>query len=135
MQDGKTRTVAQQHYNNDSSSINTATGTIATIGKAISNTTLSIVDPVTLQHVPYGCIGELVVSGTSVAIGYWQYSTTGVADINNSADGKNVDDNKFINCDTTVALGLGTGRSYKTGTNNCPQKSYKCILMWASAMQ
>jgi acyl-CoA synthetase (AMP-forming)/AMP-acid ligase II len=123
-----------QHGSIDSGSASTAVANIATIGRPIRDTTLTIVDPITLQPLPDGSVGELVVSGISVAIGYWPntigttsstsraMTTAGAdADTHTTDNSINVDDSRFINDHTTIALGLGTGRSYRTGKRTLPE--------------
>jgi non-ribosomal peptide synthetase component F len=110
---GNSDTAQHQLDSIDSSNASPAIAKIATIGKPISDTTLTIVDPITLQQLPFGSVGELIVSGISVALGYWQ--NTVATSSNSSDDSINIEDDKFLDDHTTAALGLGKGRSYKTG--------------------
>jgi acyl transferase domain-containing protein/acyl-CoA synthetase (AMP-forming)/AMP-acid ligase II/acyl carrier protein len=53
------------------SEISESTNTLVSCGWSETNTRIAIVDPETLQRCPAGGVGEIWVSGQSVAQGYW----------------------------------------------------------------
>lgn len=75
------------------------------IGRPLANMAYSIVDPRTLEPVPFGTLGELVVQGVGVAHGY-------------------------VNLPERTAAAFLPGQRYRTGDLCCYRVSDGCVQHW-----
>jgi non-ribosomal peptide synthetase component F len=51
--------------------IMTRLDSVVHVGEPISNICYNVVNPQSLVPLPFGCTGELLISGVGVAAGYW----------------------------------------------------------------